>query len=70
MMPILKEVAHEVKDEARIIKIDIDKNEALAQKLQIKGVPTFIIYKNGEQQWRASGMQTKQILLTQIQATN
>ncbi len=66
MAPILKEVSKEVGDEARIIKIDIDKNQSLAQKLNIKGVPTFTIYKEGKMLWRTSGMQTKQQLVQQI----
>ncbi len=66
MSPILKELAAETKDVVRIIKIDIDKNPELANKLQIKGVPTFMIYKNGKQLWSQAGMQTKQNLLQQI----
>jgi len=65
MGPILKEVAAQVGDKARIIKIDVDKNPAIAQSLGIRGVPTFILYKNGKVQWRDSGMRSTQ-LLTQV----
>ena len=58
MAPVLKEVAEKVGDKARIIKIDIDKNQVLSQKLGIRGVPTFILYKKGQVVWRASGMQS------------
>lgn len=66
MAPILKEVAKEVGNSARIIKIDVDKNAQLAQQLKIKGVPTFILYKEGKILWRESGMQTKQQLVSLI----
>lgn len=56
MPPILKEVANTLGDSIRILKIDVDKNPALASKLQIQGVPTLVIYKEGKQLWRQSGV--------------
>ena len=58
MQPILKEVSGKVKDIATIIKVDVDKNPKIAERLQVRGVPTFVIYKKGEIIWRQSGMQS------------
>jgi thioredoxin 1 len=56
MAPILKELAKEMGDGVRILKIDVDRNPALAQKLQIQGVPTLVLYQQGKQLWRQSGV--------------
>lgn len=67
MAPVLKELAAKAGDSAKIIKVDIDKNQALANQLGIRGVPTFILYKNGQVKWRESGMQSATTLLNVIQ---
>jgi thioredoxin 1 len=66
MAPVLKEVAGKVGDSAKVIKIDIDKNQQLANQLGIRGVPTFILYQNGEIKWRESGMQSATKLINVI----
>ena len=55
MAPELKKLVAEFGDRLKIIKIDIDKNQELAGKLQVRSVPTLILYKNGKQVWRQSG---------------
>lgn len=58
MNPILGEVAKQMGDEAQIVQVDVDRNPAIAGKLGIMGVPTFIVYKKGKAVWRESGMQS------------
>ncbi len=56
MAPILKELKATMGDGVSIIKIDVDKNPEIALKLQVRGVPTLVLYKSGKQLWRQSGV--------------
>jgi len=51
MSPILKEVKSELKENVRIIKVNVDKNPAIATRYQIRSIPTVIVFKNGEPIW-------------------
>ncbi|WP_438977505.1 thioredoxin [Polaribacter sp.] len=64
MNPILKEVKDVIQDKISILKIDVDKNQSLAAKFQVRGVPTLILYKSGKQVWRQSGMVQKNELVS------
>ena len=64
MSPILKDVKNSLEDKVSILKIDVDKNQAIAAKYQVRGVPTLIIYKEGKQVWRQSGVVQKKDLVS------
>ena len=64
---VLRDVAAALGDKAKVIKIDVEKNETLANALRIKGNPTFIIYKEGEMKWRQTGDQDANTLINLVE---
>jgi thioredoxin 1 len=66
MTPILKEVKETLKERVSIIKIDVDKNQAIAAKYQVRGVPTMLLFIDGKQVWRQSGILQKHELINVI----
>ncbi|WP_407647444.1 thioredoxin [Flavobacterium azooxidireducens] len=67
LAPILKEVKDELGENISIIKIDVDKNQPLAAQYQVRGVPTMMLFQNGKQLWRQSGVLSKQEIIKIIQ---
>ena len=67
MHAVLRDVAAALGDKAKVIKIDVEKNQELAEALRVKGLPTLIVYKNGEMKWRQSGEQDDNTILCMIQ---
>jgi len=57
--PILKELAAELGERVKVIKIDVDQNNAISSQYQIQSVPTLIVFKNGKPVWRHSGVVSK-----------
>jgi len=62
MMPVLDELKAELGDRVRIVKIDVDKNTDLAVQMKVMGVPTFMLYRNGQELWREPGVLSKTAL--------
>ena len=71
LAPILKEVKDSMGERITILKIDVDKNQELSSKYQVRGVPTMILFQNGKQLWRQSGVLTKdEIIKTIVEKSN
>lgn len=68
MMPVGDQVKELLDGSAAVIQLDIDENKELAQQEEVEGIPTFIIYSNGEEQWRHSGEIDGNALLAKIQS--
>ncbi len=68
LAPILEQVKQELGDSVKIVKIDVDKNQSLASKYQVRGVPTMLLFKNGKQLWRQSGVLQKNDIVAVIQS--
>jgi thioredoxin 1 len=64
--PVLKEVKDQLGDSVSIIKIDVDKNQELAAMQQVRGVPTMMLFQNGKQLWRQSGLVSKEEIIKNI----
>lgn len=62
MAPVLKEVAQELGDQISIIKIDVDKNQPIAQRFGVRSIPNLILFKNGEIKENRAGVLTKREL--------
>lgn len=64
--PILEDVKRSLGDSITIIKVDVDKNQQAAMAYQVQGVPTLILFKNGNIQWRQSGVAPASVLIDVI----
>ena len=60
LSPVLKQVKDNLGERITIIKIDVDKNQELASQFQVRGVPTMMLFQDGKQLWRQSGVLSKE----------
>ena len=68
MAPVLKEVAQEMGDQVKVIKIDVDKNQPLAQQFGVRSIPTLILFQNGKVISKRAGLMTKRDLLSFVKS--
>jgi thioredoxin 1 len=66
MQPALEDLKKHFGEKLRVLKIDVDKNQQLAEQLKIRGVPTFILFKSGEKLWRESGAYSLNQLISMV----
>lgn len=68
LSPTVEALGKELVGQVRVLKVDVDKNEALATQLRIQAVPTLVLFKKGEIVWRSSGVMDRDSLLRQVQS--
>ncbi len=66
MIPVLNEVADEVKGNISIAKVNVDEQKATASKFGIRSIPTMILFQNGREVKRITGVKTKDYLLKEL----
>ena len=66
MHPILEQLKEKMGDDIRILKVDVDKNEALSMQYRLQSVPTLMLFKKGEMLWRQSGAMSLNDLMQKI----
>lgn len=66
MHPILEQLKEKMGDDIRILKVDVDKNEALSMQYRIQSLPTLMLFKKGEMLWRQSGAMSLNDLMQKI----
>ncbi|MDE5901462.1 MAG: thioredoxin family protein [Muribaculaceae bacterium] len=68
MMPVMDDVKEMLDGQVAVTQLDIDKNDDVAQACKVESVPTFIIYKNGVEQWRNTGEMESQELVGKVKS--
>ncbi len=64
--PIIDQVKNTVGDEATILKIDVDANPELAQRYNVRSIPTLLLFVEGEPAWRGFGVHQADQLVAKI----
>lgn len=67
MMPVVEQVKELLAGKVNVYQFDIDEYEELSDREGVKTIPTFIIYRDGKEQWRQSGEMDGQVLLSKVE---
>lgn len=67
MMPVVEDIKTLFAGKANVYQFDIDQNQELANELEVSSIPTFLLFKNGEEVWRGSGEMDGSVLASHIQ---
>ena len=67
LSPIIQEVKNDIGEKIKVVKIDVDANQQISEKLNIMSIPTIMIFQKGELKWRAAGVQTKSAIIKKLE---
>lgn len=67
MMPVVADVKALLEGSANVYQFDIDENQTLAEQMGVESIPTFLVFKNGEEMWRGSGEMDGNVLAAKVQ---
>lgn len=67
MMPVVADVKALLDGSANVYQFDIDKNQELAEQMGVESIPTFLVFKGGEEMWRGSGEMDGNVLVGKVQ---
>jgi len=67
MSPIVEQVASQYNGKLKVIKVNVDNNQAAAAQYRVQGIPTFILFRGGKQVWRQSGVVPANMLAQAVQ---
>ena len=67
MAPVLNDLAEELKGKAFVGKVDVEKYQSLAQKFNVRNIPTMVLFRDGKEVNRFVGIKTKDFLVKQIE---
>lgn len=66
LTPVIDELAGEISDKAKVVKVNVDENRSLAQKYGVMSLPTMLLFKNGEQVEKMMGFMPKSAIAAKI----